>query len=422
MRRVALLLGMLLIIGSNPCDAVGEELSWPQWRGAKGRGVSEARGLPVTWTAESGIAWRLPLPDRSAATPARWGQQLFLSTPNGEDVELWCVTADGKPAWKRKVGTGNRALGWNSKNNFATPSPVTDGKSVWVLAGSGDVACFDFEGNERWHRSLTADHGPITCDFGLGTSPLLFRDRLFVACIHRRAESYLLAIDSATGRDVWKTARPTSAIEESRDAYSTPAVYEHPDGRAEIVLCAADMATGYDFQDGREIWRHGDINLNNNPTLRIVVSPVTTPDLIYVTSAKRGPMYAIRPGGQGDITSSHRAWTQTENTPDVATPAVYNGLLFMIQEKGVLSCLDAQTGKPHWTERLDAGYFPCSPLVADGKVYVGNEQGQVFVVAAEPKYKLLATNSLDDQILASPVPAEERLYFRTEGALVCVGK
>lgn len=406
-------------LGVSLAAAAGPE--WPQWRGADGRGVSPARDLPAQWSPDQ-LVWKLDLPGHSAATPALWGDRIFLSTPQGEDIELWCVTRDGKLLWKRKVGTGNKQLGWNSKNNFATPSPVTDGRHVWLLAGSGDLACFDFDGREIWHRNLAADHGPITCDFGLGASPLLFRDRLFFPCIHRRAESYLLAIDKETGRDVWKTMRPTEAIEESRDAYSSPAVFIKPDGKAEIVLCAADVATAYDYDDGHETWRHGDINLTNNPTLRIVVTPVTTPELIYVTSAKGGPLYAIRPGGQGDVTSSHRVWTRSEHTPDVATPAVTDDLLYMVKEKGIVTCLDAKTGEEKWSERLDSGYFPCSPLVADGKVYVASEQGKVYVLAAGPKYELLATNTLDDAILASPVADEGRLYFRTENALVCIGK
>jgi outer membrane protein assembly factor BamB len=395
--------------------------NWPQWRGDTGRGASDAKAVPLQWTETEGVLWRVPLPGRSSATPVLWNDRLFVSSPDGAELYLVCISTNGEVLWKRQVGTGNRLLGWNSKNNFATPSPVTDGVHVWILVGSGDLACFDFEGNRVWSRSLTDDHGPITSDFGLGCSPLLVKDRLIFPCIHRGAESYVLAIDKATGKDLWKVFRPTSAKNESKDAYSSPALYEHPDGRADIVLCAADVVTAYDLMTGAELWRHGDINLTGNDTLRIIVTPVTTADLIYVTSAKRGPVYAIRPGGKGDVTQSHRVWSRLRHTPDIATPAVAGDLFFMVQEVGVVTCLDAKTGEEFWSERVGTGLFGPSPLVADGKLFVTSEQGKVYVLAADKAYKLLATNDLGDFTLSSPVPADGRLYFRTEKALICIG-
>ncbi len=416
-RRLALF-GLIVLL---PCTLFAAD-EWPQWRGPTGRGASEAKDLPVQWSEDQGVVWKVPLPGRSSATPALWRDRLFVSTPDGEDLFLFSISTAGDVLWKRRVGTGNRVMGWNSKNNFATPSPVTDGAHVWVLIGSGDMACFDFDGTEVWHRELTKEHGPVTSDFGLGCSPLLAHDRLIFPCIQRGAESYVLAIDAKTGKDIWKIFRPTSAVGESRDAYSSPALYEYPDGRAEVILCAADVVTAYDLATGKETWRHGEINLNGNTTLRIIVTPVTTDDLIYVTSAKRGPVYAIRPGGSGDVTQSHRVWTRLRHTPDIASPAVNDGLFFMVQEVGVATCLDAQSGDEYWSERLGTGLFGSSPLIGDGKVYVVNEQGKVYVLAADKAFKLLATNDLGDFTLASPVPADGRLYFRTEKYLMCIGK
>lgn len=400
----------------------GGDAHWPQWRGADGRGVSAATGLPIEFSPQKNLVWKVELPGRSSATPALWGDRLFLSSPDGGDLYLYCVSTGGEVLWRRKVGAGDRTLGFNSKNNFATPSLMTDGARVWISVGSGDLACFDFEGNEIWARSIVKDHGPITNDFGLGSTPLLWRDWIFYPCIHRRAESYLLAIDKNTGKDVWKTFRPTSAEEESRDGYSSPAIIEPEGGRPELILCAADMATAYDPFTGKELWRHGEINLRGDKTLRIIVTPVATRELVYVTSAKRGPVHAIRPGGEGDVTKTHRVWTRLEHTPDVATPAVYGDLFFMIQERGVASCLDAKTGKEYWSQRVAAGYFGASPLVAEGRVYLTSEEGKVYVLAAAKEYKLLAKNDLGDAILSSPVPAPGRLYFRTEHALMCFGQ
>lgn len=395
---------------------------WPQWRGADGRGASEVKNLPVEFSPESNLVWKLDLPGRSAATPALVRDRLFLTSPDGADLYFYAVSTDGKVLWRKKIGTGDRRLGFNSKNNLASPSPVSDGEHVWVMVGSGDIACFDFNGNEVWHRNTAKDHGPITNDFGLASSPLLWKDRLLVSCIHRRAESYVLAIDKLTGKELWKTFRPTDAQEESRDAYSSPAIYDPPGGRPELILVGGDMVTAQDPMTGAELWRHGEINLKGDKTLRIVVSPVAGDGLIYATSAKRGPVHAIKPGGSGDVTKSQRAWTRREHTPDVATPVVAGDLFFMVQENGVASCLDAKTGKEHWSRRIGTGFFFSSPLVADGKLYVANEAGKVFVLAATPEFKALATNDVGDVCLASPVPGPGRLYFRTEHALLCFGK
>ena len=409
---------LAVVVGPIALSAAAD---WPQWRGATGRGASDAKDLPVHWSDTENVLWKVALPGRSSATPALWQDRLFVSSPDGKDLYLFSIRSDGQVLWKRPVGTGNRLMGWNSKNNYATPSPVTDGEHVWILVGSGDLACFDFDGTEVWHRNLTRDHGPITSDFGFGCSPLLVHGRLVVPCMQRGAESYVLAIDAASGKELWKKFRPTSAEGESRDAYSSAALYEYPDGRAEVIVCAADVVTAYDLESGGEVWRHGEINLDGNNSLRIIVSPVATPELIYVTSAKRGPVYAIRPGGKGDVTRSHRVWTRLRHTPDIATPAIDGALFFMVQEVGVVTCLDAQSGEEHWSNRLGNGLFAPSPLVADGKLYVTNEPGQVFVLAADRDYKVLATNELGDAILASPVPADGRLYFRTEKYLIAIG-
>lgn len=409
-----------LLLMSVLASAEAAPSQWPQWRGPDGRGVTSATGLPVHWS-KSDVLWKLELPGRSAATPALWDDRLFLSTPENANIQLWCVSTSGKVLWKKTVGVGDKKLGFNGKNNFATPSPMTDGHHVWLLVGSGDMRCFDVDGNEVWHRNLSADHGPFTQDFGIGASCLLWRDRIFVPCLHRRAMSHVLAIDKKTGKDLWKIERPTDAEEESKDAYSTPALFDPEGERPELILCGADLATAYDPQTGKELWRHGDINPTRNKTLRIIVTPVATNDLILVNSAKRGPMYAIRPGGSGDVRKTHRVWTHTVNTPDVATPAVLGNLVFLVQERGVVTCLDLATGKEHWHERVAAGYFGSSPLIAEGRLYVTSENGKVYVLAADKQYKKLAENDLEDVILASPVPAPGRLYFRTEHWLLCIG-
>ena len=415
------LLVCLTLLAPHALTSAFEAENWPQLRGPHGTGATEGRNLPTQIDPATNVVWNVALPGRSAATPAVWEDRIFVSSPDGEDLYLIAFDTQGNQLWRRLIGTGNRLLGFNKRNNFATPSPVTDGSHVWLLVGSGDLACFDFEGNPIWARNLFDDFEPCKTlvGFGIGFSPLLYRDALYIPYLHQ-GTSFLLALDKATGAEKWKTPRTTAAELESKDAYSTPCVFEYDD-RAEIIICGADLATAYDSETGQETWRHGEINPTDNKTLRIVVSPVTDQQRIYVSSAKRGPVHAIRAGGRGDVTESHRLWTWTENTPDVPTPAISEGLAYLLRENGVLSVLDTETGREHYRERIarEASPFFASPTVADGKVYMASERGLLVVVRAGPRFEKLAENDLDDLILASPVIVDDRIYIRTGGHLYC---
>lgn len=393
--------------------------NWPQLRGPHGTGTAECSGLPVEFGPEKNCLWKVELPGHSAATPAVWQEHIFICTPDGEDLFLMALDLNGKQRWRQKVGTGNRKLGFNQKNNFASPSPSTDGEHVWQLVGSGDLVCCNFSGKLVWRVNLQELLGTYETGFGFGFTPLLFADSLYIPYLHQH-DSYVAAIDKATGKLRWKTSRKTIAEEESKDAYSSPCVFRYAD-RAEIVICGADLANAYDARTGEETWQHGEINPSRNKTLRIVVSPVADAERVYVSSAKGGPVHAIRPGGRGDVTQSHHLWTCTEQTPDVPTPAVHAGLLYLLRENGVLSVLDAASGKAHFQERVarQSGAFSPSPLVADGKVYMANEAGLVVVVAAGQEFKPLATNDLGELIMASPVAVGNRLYIRSKGHLYC---
>lgn len=410
------LVALLAICGS----AVAE--NWPQFRGPHGTFATTGRDLPTEFGNDKNLIWKFELPGHSAATPAIWGEHIFVCTPEGEKVFLVDLDLSGKERWRRELGSGNRKLGFNGKNNYATSSPVTDGEHVWQLIGTGTLACFDFQGEEVWKVDLNELIAPYKTGFGIGFTPLLYKEALYLPFLHQ-GESSVVALDKKTGAIKWKTPRTTIAEEESKDAYSSACVMEYPD-HAEIVVCGADLANAYDSETGREIWSHGDINPKRNKTLRIVVSPITDRERIYVSSAKRGPVYAIRSGGQGDVTSSHRQWICEKDTPDVPTPAIDNGLVYLLRENGVMSVLDAATGEPRYSERFatGTGAFSASPVVADGKVFLASEGGLVVVLAAGPKFEKLGESELGEMIMATPVVIDNRVYIRTEKALYCFGK
>jgi len=410
-------LAALLFLVTTPVLAA----DWPQWRGLWLNGSSSAKNVP-TKIAIAATAWQTPLPGRSGATPAKIGDKLFVSTPDGADLYLYCLsTKSGEVLWKKKIGTGNKNMGFNSKNNFATPSPMADEKHVWILVGSGDMACFTHDGEEVWKRNIPESHGPFTQDFGIGSSALLWKDTIILGVFHRKAESYLLALDKKTGADKWKVMRPTDAVGESRDGYTTPTVFVDKDGHEELIVTAGDLATAHRLSDGAELWRHGDLNLQGRRDYRFIVSPVCSPELVLLCACKGGPMYAVRPGGKGDATKSdRRVWTRNKATPDVPSPAYADGYFYILSSQGVLSCVDAPSGDEKWSQRLGSGTFFASPVVVDGKVYVVSERGKAAIVKAGPKFEKLADGDLEDDVLSTPIPDDGRIYFRTSKKLVCI--
>ena len=275
--------------------------NWPQWRGPQLNGVSAEKGLPLKWTPESNVAWKLPLPEWSGATPIVWGELIFLNVAEGDALALWCVDRKGPTVlWKAPLGGGNHK---ERKQNMSSPSPVTDGTRVYAMTGTGILKGFDFKGATLWSRDIQADYGRFGLNWGYASSPLLHGDALFVQVLHGMKTdepSYLLRIDKATGKTVWKVNRPTDAISESPDAYTTPQLVQSG-AATEIVVSGADVVTGHDPATGKELWRLRGLNPSNDPYYRIVASAVVAGGLIIAPS-RQNPVIAIRPGGRGDVT------------------------------------------------------------------------------------------------------------------------
>jgi outer membrane protein assembly factor BamB len=402
--------------------AVAQSGNWPQWRGPDATGVTTAKGLPERWSPTENIAWKLAMPDRSGSTPIVWGDRVFLNVGDGPAIYLLCVDrAKGVELWKQPLGSGNTRI---NKQNMSTPSPVTDGKRVWVLTGTGNLKAFDFSGHEIWARDIQKDYGPFGLNWGYGSSPLLVRDRLFVQVLHGMktdAPSYLLCIDAATGKTAWRVERPTDAVAESPDAYTTPVLVRTPDGKEEIVVTGGDYATGHDPGTGAELWRAGGFNPNKDRSYRVVASATAANGLVYVPTRVR-PFIALRPGGRGDVTKSHVAWS-TDQGPDVPTPAVTDKFVFILNDRGIMWCRDAASGAEIWgNQRVRPGTYSASPVVADGKVYVTNEDGVTTVIEAGPTFKVIAENDLASYTLSTPAISGGQIFIRTEKFLYCIGK
>jgi outer membrane protein assembly factor BamB len=395
--------------------------NWPQWRGPQLNGMSRETGLPVRWSKTDGLAWTLLLPAWSGSTPIVWGDHLFLNVAEGPGVFLWSVDrATGSVRWKRPLSSGNRQI---RKQNMSSPSPVTDGTSVWVMTGTGILKAFDLEGHEKWTRDIQRDYGPFGQLYGYGSSPLLFEDSLYVQVLHGShtdAPSYLLRISAADGRTIWRVERRTAAEQESPDAYTTPTLVR-TGGAAEIVVSGADVVTGHDPASGAELWRAEGLNPNREGIYRIIASPVALEGTIVVPSRER-PMLAITAGGRGNVSATHVLW-KFMSGPDVPMPVTDGTHVYVVNDRGIMWCLDAKTGAPVYErQRLRPGTYTGSPVFADGRIYVTDEDGVTSVVQAGPKFAVLAENDLGEYTLSSPAISDGQIFIRTDKALYAIGQ
>jgi outer membrane protein assembly factor BamB len=432
--KTVAVLGCLLGLGSLLAQAE----NWPQWRGPFFNGSTTEQNLPSSWSKTENVLWTAPLPGLSHATPVVWDDYVFVTSPDDEkNLLLICLDRrSGAVRWKKQVGVGDKTAG---RNNMASPSPVTDGKTVWVLFGTGDLAAFDFSGKQLWARNLCKEYGKFSIQWLYGSSPLLYKNRLYVEVLQRSPiptryaqvadgkldrESFLLCVDPKTGKTIWKQLRPTDAEGESMEAYTTP-IPNEINGHTEIIVMGGGYVTGHDPKTGAELWRGGGlVNIQHRTDSRTVPSPVVGDGLVFVNGPKRYPLEAFRDGGKGDITSGGLAWSYKDYPTDCPTPLFYQGKLFVLDgDKQMLVCLDPKSGVTVWQSGLGIReIFRASPTGADGKIYCFSENATAVVLSAADG-KVLSTIPFDEGMThASIVAAHGCLFVRAAGHLYCIGK
>jgi outer membrane protein assembly factor BamB len=402
--------------------------NWPQWRGPTNDGICTEKNLPTEWNKDKNIAWTLKMPGMAGSTPCVWADRIFLTSEDGADVVLMCVSTDGKELWKKPFGKGASRPYMRGEANNASASPCTDGKHVWVFDGSGSLACFDFDGNEKWKTDMQERYGRFRIGHGMHITPLLDGDRLYMALLHTNAW-VVLALDKMTGKEIWKVERKSDAYAENEHSYASVFIWRK-NGDAYLVVHGNDYATAHDLKDGKELWRLGDLNPTEryNQTLRFVASPAISENLIVVPTAKNGPVVGVKPDARGSIKAGGEGemWRRERGTPDVPCPLIHDGLVYLFLERtrgaAHLDVLDAATGKELYSQQLHRGITRASPVLADGKVYLTVRDGTVIVAKAGPKFELLATNKLPDQISASPAISNGRIYLRGWNQLYAIGK
>jgi outer membrane protein assembly factor BamB len=417
---------------------------WPQWRGPAGSGSSNETRLPERWTNTENIAWKARLGGLGVSSPIVWGDRVIVTSQagaglsregprlgQGADVNVgerslgagrsapqdgsprFLIEAfhrdDGRRLWVHELRAEGALRPVHDKHNLASASPVTDGERAYAVFGNGQIVAIDLTGKQVWTRNLGEEFSPWDIGWGNGSSPLIHRSALVVLAYHGSA-SYLIALDSRTGKQLWKTDRPRGVT-----SYSTPVVVPAPQGE-EIVVNSNRGIEAYDAASGKELWHFDEPNQYPIPV------SMYHDGVIYLSRGHRsGPYAAIRPGGRGDISKTHVVWHVPTGAPYISSLVYYDGLLYMSGDVGVITCADGKTGERVWRERL-GGLYTASPVAGDGKVYLFSETGEAIVLRAGRKAEVIARNMIDGRILASPAISQGRLFVRTDDHLVAIGE
>jgi len=419
--------GFVAALGLIAMPAVTHAENWPNWRGPNGDGISSEKGLPTTWSETKNVAWKLTLPGKGSSTPIIWGDRIFLTSAEDKDLILICANTAGKLLWKQKVASEIRGSTRMEFGNEASPSPTTDGKHVIVYLGTGDLACYDFDGKQLWTFNLQKKYGKFSIQHGMHVTPVLHEDRVLMALITNGGH-WVLAFDKATGKELWKHERKSDAKGESRESYASPVLWKNGN-EMNLVVLGADYTTGHRLSDGSEVWRLGDLNpkANYSSALRIIASPVVGPNELVVPTARGGIIVTLKPGASGMIKagSEHEAWRINKGAPDVPSPLVHDGLVYIQRENGIMLILDAKSGKELQSVRLMSELYRASPIYADGKIYtISRNSGTVSVLKAGPKGEVLSTNRMGDDMYstASPAVSQGRLYLRGVQTLYAISE
>lgn len=407
---------------------------WPHWRGPFLNGSSEEQNLPSSWSKTENVAWVATLPGHSSATPIIANGKVFISSTDKNSDSLFGLCFDvknGKELWRKKLGTSSRNV---PRNNPATPSPVTDGSYVYFMYGSGELVGLDYEGNILWSRNLEQEYGNISQKWGYSSSPLLYQDRLYILMQRRHTsyrppeskslEAFILAVDPRTGRNIWKQARQTDAQDESLDSYSSPILYNHS-GRSEILVIGSDYITSNNPATGDEIWRY-EYAKEKSTRDRNICSVVSAEGLVYGVPPRGSlGLLALKGGLSGKLCDDDVVWKFEGPSPDVSTPLYYKGDIYVLGDRkgGVVTCLDAVTGRQKWQGKL-GGRAPwwASITAGDDKLYCISETAEAVVLAADKgRFEVLSRINMEGKpVQASIAIAEGRLFIRTAGKLFCV--
>lgn len=394
--------------------------NWPTWRGPDGQGHSAETNLPVKWSTTENVRWKVPLPDRGNSTPIVWGDRIFLTQAiekEGRRTVMCFARADGKLLWQRETIYKEKEP-THGTNPYCSASPVTDGERVVASHGSAGLVCYDFSGNELWRRDL----GKFTHIWGNASSPILYKDLVILWC-GPGDRQFLLAVDKMTGKTVWEHQEPGGKTDASRPyigSWSTPLVVQVGD-HDELLLGVPEKQKAFDPKTGKELWSCAGLHNPNKDEL-VYPSAVYADGIVVAMAGFNGAAMAVRAGGSGDVTQTHRLWYHSKNPQRVGSPVLVGNHAYILNDNGLAQCLEVKTGEDLWKkDRLTSSAWG-SMVAADGKLYITNRDGETLVLAASPKFELLAKNALGEPVYGSIAISGGDLFIRSYHHLWCIGE
>jgi len=411
---------LFLVLAGSTLPARAE--NWPAFRGPTGQGLSSETEIPLKWNQKENIRWKTAIPGDSWSTPIVWNDLVFVTSATEEGKSCRILGLDAKSGailWNKEVFR-QVPRKKETRNSYATPSPVTDGKLVYAVFGDGSFAAVDFQGETVW----TNRNYPFYSQHGLGASPVLC-DGLLVMTFDASSEgpdklvgwqtpwdkSFLVALDAATGKERWKSMRGLSRI-----SHGTPVIWTGPDGKKQVVSEAGDVVQGFDLQTGDRLWTSEVQGEGKCP------STLLGEGMVFTAGGFRGreSIKAFKLGGKGELKESNLVWEQKKVNPKVPSMIYVQPYLFAVQDNGIASCVQPETGAVLWQERV-GGNVSASPVSAAGRIYFLDDKGDTTVVEAGPKFKVLAKNPLGERGQSSLAIANGRIYLRGEKHLYCIG-
>jgi len=426
------LIGLVVIVLSATTTAIAED--WLHWRGPNHNGTTSETGLPGKWSNEQ-ILWKTSLPGQSSASPIVLGDRVYCVSNNESMTALsgMCVNRDtGDIIWTKVFA---QDVEQPKRNTLASPSPVSDGKSIYFMFGTGDLIACDLDGNVIWSKNLIDAYGPISPQFGYSSTPLLFKGNLYLMIIRGQwdrkvledftdEDSYMICMNPATGEVIWRVHRPSDGADEAMDSYSSPMPYEYG-GVAAILSQGGNYVVAHDAATGEELWRQNH-NPDRGKMWRLIPSPMAAGELVIGVQPRGQAAFAIKPEAGKSFAYSESAWIFDEKTTDVPCPVYYKDRVYLLNGvRGILFCLDAKTGEQIWTGELKNDSYSrvwASPVVAEDKMYCMTEDGEVITMAIGDSFEVLSRNMLGGSECKSTLAiADGKLFVRTSDALYCIG-
>jgi outer membrane protein assembly factor BamB len=406
----------LLVMGSSATD-------WPNWRGPRANGSIETGNFPTQWDAAN-VRWKAPLPGKGTSTPIVVKDRIYVTSPADREDAVLAFDLNGKLLWQTKLGPESPPKHKNLASS-CNASPVSDGNAIFVYFRSGNFAALELDGKVRWQINLVERFGRDDLFWDQGTSPVVTDKHVVMTRMHG-GDSWIAGFDKVTGELKWRQPRNFKVPAENDNGYTTPVIFQHQDKTA-LLVWGSDHLTAHDAADGKVLWSCGGFNPNRNAYWPPIATPAIVGDIVVVPvgrdDKRQGEIHAVRLGGSGDVTSTHRVWQRDDFGIFVPTPAEYKGRVYLLRNRGEVVCLDPATGKTIWSAALPQSARPyyASPVIANGIMYAAREDGTVFVARVGDKFELLSEIPMGEQIIATPVLAHNRILLRSSQHLFCIG-